>query len=130
MHHHLHTPLPFEQVRGFPQPVVVLLTKLLEKDPARRFQSPDELLKAIPAITDALDARRRIVLQSLQKTPSTASPVGTRKPQARLGPKKISIAKLPVTGSGVFGREEDIAFLDRAWANKDANVVTITAFRE
>ena len=43
MHHHLHTPLPFEQVRGFPQPVVVLLAKLLEKDPARRFQSPDEL---------------------------------------------------------------------------------------
>ena len=30
----------------------------------------------------------------------------------------------------VFGREEDIAFLDRAWANKDVNVVTFTVFRE
>jgi hypothetical protein len=32
----------------------------------------------------------------------------------RLAPKKISIARLPVTGSDVFGREEDIALLDRA----------------
>jgi hypothetical protein len=28
----------------------------------------------------------------------------------------------------LFGREEDIAFLDRAWANKDVNVVTIVAW--
>jgi hypothetical protein len=35
---------------------------------------------------------------------------------------------LPVTGSEIFGREEDIAFLDRAWANKDVNVVTIVAW--
>jgi hypothetical protein len=35
---------------------------------------------------------------------------------------------LPVTGSDVFGREEDIAFLDRAWANKGVNVVTIAAW--
>jgi serine/threonine protein kinase len=128
MHHHLHTPLPLEQVRGFPQPVVVLLTKLLEKDPGQRFQNPTGLLKAIPVITGALDARRRITLQNLQKTPCTTSRVGTRKPQARLGPKKISIARLPVTGGDVFGREEGIVFLDRAWANKDANVVTIVAW--
>ncbi len=35
---------------------------------------------------------------------------------------------MPVTGSDIFGREEDIAFLDRAWANKDVNVVTIVAW--
>jgi GTPase SAR1 family protein len=35
---------------------------------------------------------------------------------------------LPVTGSDVFGREEDIAFLDRAWAKKEVNVVTIVAW--
>ena len=101
---------------------------LLEKDPARRFQNPAELLKAIPTITGAIDARRRITRQSLQKTPSAASRVGTRKPPARLGPKKISVARLPVTGSDVFGREEDIAFLDDAWANQDVNVVTIVAW--
>src|SRR4029077_13178931 len=44
------------------------------------------------------------------------------------GPKKISVARLPVTGSDVFGREEDIAFLDNVWANKEVNVVTIVAW--
>ena len=49
-------------------------------------------------------------------------------PRARLGPKKISVARLPVTGGDVFGREEDIAFLDTAWANQGVNVVTIVAW--
>jgi hypothetical protein len=35
---------------------------------------------------------------------------------------------LPVTGSDVFGREEDIAFLDDAWANQQVTVVTIVAW--
>src|SRR5271165_1483472 len=128
MHQHLHAPLAIERLEGVPQPVVVLIEVLLEKDPAQRFQTPNEMLKAIPTITGAIDARRRITRQSLQKTPSTASRAGTRKPPARLAPKKISVARLPVTGSDVFGREEDIAFLDRAWANKDVNVVTIVAW--
>jgi hypothetical protein len=128
MYHHLHTPLPLEQVRGFPQPVVVLLAKLLEKDPARRFQSPDELLKAMPTITGAIDAGYRITCQSLQKTPPIASRIGSRKPPARLAPDKISLARLPVTGSEIFGREEDITFLDRAWARNEVNVVTIVAW--
>jgi hypothetical protein len=44
------------------------------------------------------------------------------------GPEQISLARLPVTGSDVFGREEDIAFLDDAWANQRVNVVTIVAW--
>ena len=128
MYQHQHAPLPLARLKDVPQPVVVLLEKLLEKDPSRRFQSPVELLKAIPTITGALDARRRIARQSLQKRPSAISRAGTRKPPARLTPKKISVARLPVTGSDIFGREEDIAFLDRAWANKNVNVVTIVAW--
>ena len=82
----------------------------------------------MPAITGAIEARRRITRQSLQKTPYRDSRVGIRKPPGRLAPKKISVARLPVTGSDVFGREEDIAFLDDAWANQDVNVVTIVAW--
>jgi hypothetical protein len=115
MYQHQHAPLPLERLKDISQPVVVLLEKLLEKDPAQRFQTPNELLKAMPTITGAIDARRRITRQSLQKMPPTASRIGTRKPPARLGPKKVSVARLPVTGSDVFGREEDIAFLDAAW---------------
>jgi len=125
---HQHAPLPLERLKNVPQPVVVLLEKLLEKDPARRFQTPNELLKAMPTTTGAIDAGRRITRRSLQQTPSTASRVGTRKPPARLAPKKISVARLPVTGSDVFGRDEDIAFLDRAWASQEVNIVTIVAW--
>jgi len=126
MYQHQHAPLPLERLKDVPQPVVVLLEKLLEKDPAQRFQIPNELLKAIPKIICAIEARRRISRQSLQKRPSTDSRAQTRKPPA--APKMISVARLPVTGSDVFGREEDIAFLDDAWANQDVNVVTIVAW--
>jgi serine/threonine protein kinase len=128
MYQHQHAPLPLAQLEGVPQPVVVLLELLLEKDPARRFQNPAELLKAMPMIVGAIDTRRRITRRSFQKTPSTASRVGTRKPPARLAPEKISLARLPITGSDVFGREEDIAFLDRAWAKQDVNIGTIVAW--
>src|ERR1700736_5616671 len=75
MYQHQHEPLPLERLKDVPQPVVVLLEKLLQKNPAQRFQTPNELLKAIPTIASAIDARRRITRQSLQKTPSTASRV-------------------------------------------------------
>src|SRR4029077_11836254 len=108
-----------------PQPVVVLLELLLEKDPGRRFQNPAELLTMIPTITDAIDAGLKSTGRCLQKS---ASPPLRLRPLARLGPEEISVARLPVTGSQVFGREEDIAFLDDAWANRAVNLVTIVAW--
>jgi serine/threonine protein kinase len=128
MYQHQRAPLPLERLKDVPKPIVVLLEKLLEKDPAQRFQTPDELLKAIPMIAGALDTRRRITRQSLHNRPSIASSIGTRKPSARRGPKKISVARLPVTGSNLFGREEDIAFLDATWTNELVNIVTIVAW--
>src|SRR5271166_4948891 len=128
MYQHQHAPLPLERLQDVPQPVVVLLEKLLEKDPAQRFQTPDELLKAMPTITGAIEARRGITRRNLQQIPPPTSRLGTRKAPARLGPNKISVARLPVTGSDVFGREEDIGFLDDAWANQQVNVVTIVAW--
>jgi serine/threonine protein kinase/predicted ATPase len=128
MYQHQHAPSPLEQLEGVPQPVAVLLELLLEKDPARRFQNPVELLQAIPTITSAVGTGRRITRQKLQKAQSVDSRVGTRKSLPRRGPAKISVARLPVTGSEVFGREEDLAFLDAAWANHQVNVVTIVAW--
>ena len=128
MHRHQQARLPLEQLEGVPQPIAVLLEVLLEKDPARRFQDPAQLLKVMPAITGAIDAGRKITRRDLPKRPSSAPRVGTHKPRARTAPRNISVAKLPVTGSDVFGREEDVAFLDRAWASKDINIVTIVAW--
>ena len=127
MYQHQHAPLPLEQLDHVPQPVVVLLEVLLEKDPVRRFQSPAELLKAVPVVLDHLDSRRRISRESL-RLPPAAAPAGTKRSTARLGPKKISVARLPVTGRDVFGRDDDIAFLDAAWANPKVNIVTIVAW--
>jgi tetratricopeptide (TPR) repeat protein len=127
MYQHQHEPLPLEELETVPQPVVILLEVLLEKDPARRFQNPAELLKAVPTSMDPINTGR-ITREHLHKMPPVASRAGTRKPAARLGPRKISVARLPVTGSDVFGREVDIAFLNNAWANQQLNVVTIVAW--
>jgi len=128
MHQHQQASLPLDLLEAVPQPVVVLLDALLEKDPGRRFQTPADLLNAIPTITDAIEARHRITRQSLQKTPSTASRALTGRPQTIPVPDKISIARLPVTGSDVFGREKEITFLNDAWANQEVNIVTIVAW--
>jgi len=128
MYQHQHSPLPLALLEAVPQPVVVLLEALLEKDPGRRFQNPAELLKAMPTITGAIDAQRRITRQSLHKTLPTDSRAVTHRSQAIVGPEKMSVARLPVTGSDVFGRGEDIAFLDAAWANQHVHVVTIVAW--
>jgi serine/threonine protein kinase len=103
MHQHLHAPLPLKELEGVPQPFVVLLETLLEKDPGQRFQNPGELLKAIPTITARIEARRRITREALHKMPLAAAPARTRRPPPKPAPKKISIARLPITGSDVFG---------------------------
>jgi len=59
MHHHLHAPLPVDLLGHVAQPAVELLIRLLEKDPARRLQSPGELLQALPAVERAIDRLRR-----------------------------------------------------------------------
>src|SRR5215469_14686809 len=128
MYQHQHSPLPLEKLEGVPQPLVVLLEALLEKDPGRRFQDPGELVKAILTITGRIEVERRMTRGVLHKMPPAAPRVGTRKRPARHGPKKVSVARLPVTGSDVYGRDEDIAFLDNAWASKDIKVVTIVAW--
>ena len=61
MYQHQHSPLPLEQLESVPQPIVVLLEVLLEKDPARRFQSPAELLEVMPLVRDAIHAGRRLM---------------------------------------------------------------------
>ncbi len=92
MYQHQHAPLPLEELEHVPQPVAALLGVLLEKDPAQRFQTPTELLKVMPTITDAIDLGRTITPQNVRKMPSVESRVGARKSLERLRPEKISVA--------------------------------------
>jgi len=128
MHQHLRVPLPIEQLQGVPQPGVALLEVMLNKNSMQRFQNPAQLLKFMPMITDAIARGHTITLQSLGEVPAVESHRATRRSPVKPGPKKISVARLPVTGSDVFGREEDIAFLDAAFANPRVNVVSIVAW--
>ena len=72
MDQHQHAPLPLDQLKGVPQPVVVLLEMLLEKDLARRFQSPTELLKVIPAVMEAIYKGRPVTRQGLRTIAETS----------------------------------------------------------
>src|SRR5262249_45089584 len=76
MHRHLHAPLPLERLKGVPQPIVVLLEALLEKDPRWRLQSPSDFLEVMPIITAAIGARLPISFQSVRKLPEEQ--IGTR----------------------------------------------------
>jgi serine/threonine protein kinase len=127
MAQHQHAALPLEKLQGLPQPVVSLIEVLLDKDPSRRFQTPAELVKALAAIINASEKGSTITLTSLERVDEQDySPIPTA--SARGGPEKISIARLPVTGSDLFGREEDLAFLDAAWEKPNVNIVSIVAW--
>ncbi|MCH9019853.1 MAG: NACHT domain-containing protein [Proteobacteria bacterium] len=47
---------------------------------------------------------------------------------ATAGPEKISTASLPVTGKHLFGREQELEQLDRAWADGETNVISLVAW--
>jgi serine/threonine protein kinase/Tfp pilus assembly protein PilF len=60
---HLHAPLPLANVRQLTRPIVSLLCNMLEKDPARRPQTPEELLAIIRAVgTEFADSKGRVSL--------------------------------------------------------------------
>ena len=128
MYQHLHAPLTMEQLGQVPQPAVLLLEVLLEKNPELRFQHPTEMLTALAAVTSAIEARRTVTRQRLQQFRLADSSGVTRKLPTPRGPEKISVARLPITASQVFGREEDLAFLDAAWGDPQVNVVSIVAW--
>jgi serine/threonine protein kinase/tetratricopeptide (TPR) repeat protein len=61
MYQHRDRSPPAEQIKSLPQPVVVLLEVLLEKNPDRRFQAPAELQDALEAVKGAVLSGRRML---------------------------------------------------------------------
>jgi serine/threonine protein kinase/Flp pilus assembly protein TadD len=80
-----HTPLPLEELSHIPQPVITLLDTLLEKDPGQRFQTPTELLQAIPKVTIALESRRRVTADQLRSGTGTVA-LKSRAPRRHVFP--------------------------------------------
>ena len=77
MHQHQHVAPPAEKLIRSPQPIRALLEVLLEKDPARRFQNPADLIKVIPKIIEAIDSRLKVTPEHLRSV--------AQEPKARLG---------------------------------------------
>jgi serine/threonine protein kinase/tetratricopeptide (TPR) repeat protein len=65
MYQHQHSPLPLEMLKFLPQPVTILLERLLEKDPGRRFQSASDLVRAIEIVRSAIGSGRSITSATL-----------------------------------------------------------------
>jgi serine/threonine protein kinase/tetratricopeptide (TPR) repeat protein len=59
---HLQAPLPINNLQHLPQPVIMLVTHLLEKDPDDRPQTPEELLTLLKATRRALSAPHGILV--------------------------------------------------------------------
>ena len=82
MGQHLHAPLPLGQLRHVQQPVVTLIKFLLDKDPAKRPQSPSELQTLLREVQAALDVKVQVKPRGALQTPSErrAKARGRRKP--------------------------------------------------
>ena len=65
---HQHAPLPIARLNLLPQPVVALLEVLLDKDPAKRFQTPDDLIAAIAGVKSAVSSGYRLNKEKLRST--------------------------------------------------------------
>ena len=61
MSQHLQAPLPLEQLEGIPPAVVVVVRRMLEKDPDRRPQNPSELRAEVRAARQTLASEPAIV---------------------------------------------------------------------
>jgi serine/threonine protein kinase/Flp pilus assembly protein TadD len=74
MQEHQHAPLPLEQLKGLPQPVVVLLQVMLEKDPNQRFQSPAQLQQALTKTRGAIAPGLRFTADELRSASAEVTP--------------------------------------------------------
>jgi eukaryotic-like serine/threonine-protein kinase len=82
---HLHSPLPLEQLKHVPLPVVGLLKKMLAKNPDERQQTPSELRAELRALKRTLEI----------SPPTTAKPVQPLAGKSRFGvPMRLVLAGL------------------------------------
>lgn len=94
MYQHLHTPAPVELLKDIPQPVIVLLEVLLEKNPAQRCQTPKGLLNAISMVGRAIERKRTVTHQEVRMA-RVDRPISRQEKSSRIRAPKRSIAVLP-----------------------------------
>ena len=129
MYHHQQVPLPLEQLNDVPQPVLVPTRGAIAKRPDPALPDPDRAIKSVG--DDRGRYRCRAYNHASRACRKFPLPIRLAQLESRRrneGREQISVARLPVTGKEVFGREEDLAFLDAAWADSQVNVVSVVAW--
>jgi tetratricopeptide (TPR) repeat protein len=75
VYQHQHADLPLTALSDAPQPVEALLEVMLEKNPAARFQTAAELIKAIKIVNHAVESGRHVSKTNLRSTVEWPAPV-------------------------------------------------------
>ncbi len=110
---HLHeTPRdPAELNPGIPAGLSAIVMKCLEKDPGQRYQSATEVREALGCVTKevatAASGRRRRLLIAGALVALAAAAIGVRA-LLREKPWKVSLAVLPVEGTGASGENQSL----------------------
>jgi TolB-like protein/lipopolysaccharide biosynthesis regulator YciM len=89
MHQHQHAPLPLEQLKDVPGPLVVLFETLLQKDPAKRPQNPAELQTLLRTLRVDLETKGKAGKRSL-----SAAEAERNRSQGRRGKRWIAVFAL------------------------------------
>jgi tetratricopeptide (TPR) repeat protein len=82
-----------------------------------KVNNPEGFKKAIAAFREIAERGKAV----------TADETGTIA-VAAIPPVKISLAKLPVTGDQLFGREKELQLLDEAWTDSHTRIVILVAW--
>jgi tetratricopeptide (TPR) repeat protein len=64
----------------------------------------------------------------LQRLADRTEPSALTESQEGSGPEWIDTSRLPVTGDDLFGRAQELAFLDRAWEAPDTQIVSLVGW--
>ncbi|MSM38683.1 MAG: DUF4365 domain-containing protein [Geobacter sp.] len=73
---------------------------------------------------ESLTQPEKYIRPTEESEPETPEPEPPRPPAL----PKIQLAKLPVTGEDLFGREKELKALDEAWQNPNTTILTLVAF--
>jgi len=130
---HLQAPLPIDRLRHLSLPVVSLVTQLLEKEPDRRPQTPEELLTLVSSTMRSL-GDPQVVLSRQRvwepRLPSRSLKVRSRSYPARSGDPQRLLEPWDFTPflvekfKGFIGREWLFQEIDE-WRSKDSPVALL-----
>jgi tetratricopeptide (TPR) repeat protein len=82
----------------------------------------------VDSFTDVKDLTTRVSTAVASWQEGRRQAPHAARPDGRPGAPEVNIARLPVTGTRLFGRDEHLKRLDEAWAGRDTHVLSFVAW--